>query len=203
MIRFIDVSTAQGSIDWRAVKASGVDATWIKASEGSSANAKRQSYFLENALAARAAGLWVGAYHFCRLGDVDKEVKAYLRAVGDTWLDMPMWLDLEPSEGAFDLWSFDGGLRHSLADLLQYAGEWKSKIPNSCLYSYRSMLSKSKKWGMPLVIATRPWGDHKAPPADPMPKAPAMPWAGWQYASKMGRCPGVDGPVDLGLWRGV
>jgi len=65
----IDVSSHQGVIDWDAVAADGIEAAYIKASEG---GAFRDSRFIGNWRGATQAGLRVGAYHFftlCRDGD--------------------------------------------------------------------------------------------------------------------------------------
>jgi lysozyme len=62
-----DISAAQGEIDWRKVRAGGVDFAYIKASEGTDI---RDTRFAENWEAAREAGLRRGATHvftLCRL----------------------------------------------------------------------------------------------------------------------------------------
>ena len=63
----IDVSAAQGDIDWRKVRADGADFAYIKASEAADI---RDARFAENWQAARETGLRRGAYHaftLCRL----------------------------------------------------------------------------------------------------------------------------------------
>jgi lysozyme len=62
-----DISAAQGEIDWRKVRAGGVDFAYIRASEGADI---RDTRFAENWQAAREAGLRRGATHvftLCRL----------------------------------------------------------------------------------------------------------------------------------------
>jgi lysozyme len=62
-----DISAAQGEIDWRKVRAGGVDFAYIRASEGTDI---RDTRFAENWQAAREAGLRRGATHvftLCRL----------------------------------------------------------------------------------------------------------------------------------------
>ena len=63
----IDVSAAQGEIDWRKLRAAGADFAYIKASEGTDI---RDARFAENWQNAREAGLRRGASHtftLCRL----------------------------------------------------------------------------------------------------------------------------------------
>jgi lysozyme len=63
----IDISAAQGEIDWRKVRAAGADFAYVKASEGADIHDER---FAENWQNAREAGLRRGAYHvftLCRL----------------------------------------------------------------------------------------------------------------------------------------
>ena len=64
MIHGIDVSSAQATgADWKAAFDSGVRYAWIKASEG---NTGRDPAYRKHLEAASLAGVWCGAYHFCR-----------------------------------------------------------------------------------------------------------------------------------------
>src|SRR5665647_2878062 len=60
-IHGIDVSKYQGEIDWNAVRSSGVEFAWIKATEGGDHADER---FMNNWMGAKAAGVPRGAYHF-------------------------------------------------------------------------------------------------------------------------------------------
>ena len=63
----IDVSAAQGEIDWRKVRADGADFAYVKASEGTDV---RDPQFAQNWQTAREAGVRRGASHsftLCRL----------------------------------------------------------------------------------------------------------------------------------------
>jgi lysozyme len=208
MLRAIDVSSAQSRIDWRAVKAAGIDAAWIKASEGRTRSTKRRAYLQEQAEAASKAGVLVGAYHFARLGSAPDEHAAYLHAVDGLDLDLPMWLDVEPSSLGGGRYAFDGGPTLSLHDIHAWVSAWLELEPSTWLYGYASMLGKLS-WPCPLVIASRPWGLSR-PPSDIdqlLRKEPKQTWQAWQYASKAGRVEGVTDrrgllrPVDLVLVR--
>ena len=62
----IDVSYAQGEIDWHAVRAAGVAFAFVKATEGTSIQDAR---FARNWVEAKSAGIRRGAYHFFHFGD--------------------------------------------------------------------------------------------------------------------------------------
>lgn len=63
MARGIDVSAYQGNIDWRAVKASGIDFAIIRAGFGVSAG-QIDAKFNQNVKNAKDAGVHIGAYWF-------------------------------------------------------------------------------------------------------------------------------------------
>lgn len=99
-IRGIDVAKWQGSINWREVAKSGVQFAIIKCSEGTGYTDPR---FKQNWKDARAAGLFVGAYHFARVSrsttiDADAEAEAtyFAKTVGPlTEGCLPLALDIE------------------------------------------------------------------------------------------------------------
>src|SRR5215469_10352780 len=59
----IDVSSYQGSINWSSVHANGCQFAFAKATEG---NYYHDAYFAGNMNNGKAAGVQMGAYHFCR-----------------------------------------------------------------------------------------------------------------------------------------
>lgn len=67
-MRGIDVSEAQGKIDWAAVRGAGVDFAMIRASRGRlrrdpESGMIRDAFFEENICGAHRAGLPIGVYH--------------------------------------------------------------------------------------------------------------------------------------------
>lgn len=92
-IKLLDVSHWQSPIDWRKAKAAGISGAYIKVSQGAS--------FIDKAAAehhdsAKAAGLLVGAYHFCTNDDANKQFANYAGAADriGSW-DLPPALDCE------------------------------------------------------------------------------------------------------------
>lgn len=97
----IDVSHWQndrGAIDWKKVKAAGVDFVIVKATERTS---YVDPYFKRNVQGAKAAGLKVGAYHFARFANsaqVQQELDHFLKNIKGMGLDYPAVLDLETND---------------------------------------------------------------------------------------------------------
>lgn len=93
--RGIDVSRHQGNIDWNAVKASGINFAFIKATEGVDYTDPK---FTANAQGAAAAGLNMGAYHYLRAGDVQKQASQFLDALKPYQWNYPIVVDVEDAE---------------------------------------------------------------------------------------------------------
>lgn len=91
----IDVSAHNGSVNFEAARADGVEFVWIKASEGASFKDKN---FRINHDKARKAGVKTGAYHFFRFDkDGVEQALNLLDAVGDRILDLGIAIDIESS----------------------------------------------------------------------------------------------------------
>ena len=73
-IKGIDVSGVQQKIDWKKVKADGVEFAIIKAGYGNSAT-QMDSRFIENVKGAAAAGIHIGAYWFSYATSVEDAKK--------------------------------------------------------------------------------------------------------------------------------
>ena len=88
-LRGIDVSTYQGSIDWRAVAADGIRFAMIKATQGRSVSNSAlrnftDSRFAENVRGAAAAGMACGAYHYLTAqseAEAVQEAEVFLSAI--------------------------------------------------------------------------------------------------------------------------
>lgn len=197
--RCIDISTAQdrAPIDWATVRAAGISAVWCKASQGIRPS-QRRIEFLRRALGDAADhGLETGGYHVTEGRAISDELDCYLVSVRGLPLTLRHVLDLEG----------EALVRLPTARARQrYVRAWAGHLPGSLLYGYRSMLDDTDDWALSLFVATRPWGDSTVPPDDVtevLRHQPSIPWAAHQYASKQGRCPGITGPVDLGLYKPV
>lgn len=182
----IDVSTHQGAIDWTAVAGDGIDAAYVKASEGATFEDDR---FAENWAGAKAAGLEVGAYHFFTLCKEGEEQAANLigrlREVGADASALPPVVDLElsgncaarPSRAVVQerLLAFVTAVEEATGQQvrLYLLGDFAGPYP------LPAALADRERWVRRLLL--RPADDG---------------WAWWQVSSRAS-VDGVEGPVDL------
>lgn len=89
----IDISAHNGVPDFDSIAAAGIDFVYLKATEGIS---HRDPAFMRNYLAARRAGLKVGAYHFFRFeSDGTRQAANFLNAISPCELQLPAVVDVE------------------------------------------------------------------------------------------------------------
>ena len=97
MSKGIDVSVWQGSIDFKKVKASGIDFVIIRAGYGSLLSQKDKC-FEQNYARAKAAGLHVGSYWYSYAGSAaqaKQEAKVCKQVLSGKQFDYPVYFDLE------------------------------------------------------------------------------------------------------------
>lgn len=184
-IRGIDVSSHNGTIDFRAVKESGIDFVIIKATEG---NGFKDPRFAYNVREARRAGLKVGAYHFFRF-DADGVTQAinFMHSIRGRKLDLPAVVDLEewtnPSAVPDDTVAsrLDGMLRHLVEN------------------GYKVLIYTNKD-GYDRFVEKR-FGDYPLWLCSFSRIDTPIDWTIWQY-SHCGIVDGVKGRVDLNVFRG-
>lgn len=114
----IDVSVYQGTIDWKAVAASGVVGAYIRVAEGVTADPSYE----RNRAAASAAGLLVGGYQFCRARHPGSELaRVFLGNVDMT--SLPPVLDVETVDHQTEL-----TLKTCISD-------WIDAVPGAMIYT--------------------------------------------------------------------
>src|ERR1051325_10756916 len=127
----IDVSIYQGSISWSSVKGDGVVFAWAKATEGQTVN---DGYFTGNIKNGKAAGVYMGAYHFAHpeLHSPGTEAShfwsiagAYIKADGKAL--MPM-LDMEVFSGVVGASSYSDWANQWCNDIVNYAKAANVKV---------------------------------------------------------------------------
>ena len=97
MIKGIDVSSWQGVVDYRKVKASGIDFVIIRAGFGREVSQK-DNCFEQNYKNAKAAGLDVGAYWYSYADsaeDAVREARACMEVIKGKKFEYPIYFDLE------------------------------------------------------------------------------------------------------------
>lgn len=94
MIKGIDISHHNGTIDWRKVKASGIDFAIIRAGYAQTVDSK----FTANVTNALRAGIHCGAYWFsyaCTPAEAIAEAKTFLKTVKPFRMEYPLAYDYE------------------------------------------------------------------------------------------------------------
>jgi lysozyme len=193
--RGIDCSHWQGVPDWTKVKSSGITFAILKATEGRSV-VDDMVYTSYNG--AKAAGMALGLYHFCRASDVhEAAAEAQFFATvfdacgGVNGLDIPPILDIE---------TVHADSKQAITEICHTWCEWIQRKygVTPIIYSYPSFtddyldasLSKYPIW----------MADYDGNP--PKDRAGWKEWTFLQYTDK-GQVPGIVGPVDLNEFNGV
>ena len=191
----VDVSAYQGRIDWKKVKASGIDFAIIRLGYRGYESGKlvEDDYAKDNLKGAAEAGLKVGAYFFSQalnIRETDEEIKFILKILGNTKLDMPLVLDWEiPADTArtkkMDAVTLTDIQRH-------FCGQMRDKGYAPMIYfnwhqsEHLYVLSDLEEYPFWLALyqdrMTYPWKVEM-----------------WQYTDK-GKVPGIQGNVDLNVY---
>lgn len=184
----IDVSKHNGSINWRAVKNSGVDFVIIRTGYGKVDNAKqRDQMFNANYSGAKAVGIPVGAYHYSyakSVAEAVQEAEFMLRVLDGKQFEYPIYFDIEDKSqealGKQLLTDMCIAFCERIESAGYYAGiyanvDWfTNKLDQKRLEAYDKWLAhwvKSPKWGAEFCGL-------------------------WQY-SATGKIDGIKGNVDL------
>lgn len=187
----IDVSYAQGAIDWGKVKMAGIEFAILRASRGYISEAKpmmQDVTFEYNVTEATAYGIDVGVYHYLYASTVEEarqEAKFFLETIKPYKITYPVVLDVEE----------------------QYQADLgKDKITEIC----KAFLDEIKAAGYyPMIYANKAWLTNYL---DMSKLSEYDVWLAqwntvptykgefgmWQYSSK-GIVSGIDGYVDLNL----
>ena len=188
-IRGIDVSRHQGTINWDAVAASGVDFVYMKATEGGDWT---DPEFVGNWNEAGRVGLARGVYHFftfCR--DADEQA-AHALATQPPEAELPFVVDVEYGGNCEGFESVER-VRASLDRFMDIVTDSIGYDP--AIYAVHSSYPdfiEGRYLGSPLWLQHVLWkpsaeGDRT--------------WSIWQY-SVTGTVPGIEGPVDLNVFNG-
>lgn len=182
----IDVSTWQGNVDYKNVKASGIDFVIIRAGFGREVSQK-DNMFEQNYKNAKAAGLDVGVYWYSyaeSAADAVKESKACMSVIKGKKFEYPIYLDLEEQKQFAKGRSFCDGVIKAFCGELEkngyYAGLYCSASP---LTDY---VSKEVAGGYALWVAQY---NYKCTYS-------LNKYGMWQYSDN-GKIGGISGSVDM------
>lgn len=184
----IDLSYAQGKVDFVKVKEDGIGFAFIRIGYGRELYQK-DAEFENNYHGARAAGILIGGYHYSYATTVDRakqEAKACLQMIGNKKFDLPIAYDLEEPEQYKLMPDELYAIYNAFAEEIIAAG-------HSCML-YTNLNWMVNKWSKTKIVedevkiwmaqynATMDYKDKNAVHI-------------WQYSSK-GMVPGITGMVD-------
>lgn len=189
----IDVSKWNGTIDWNAVKNSGVNYVIIRCGyRGSTTGALIEDpKFKSNIKGATSAGLKVGVYFFSQAtNEVEavEEASMVLSLVSGYKLSYPVFLDVEPSGGRGDGISTEtrtaviNAFCQTISNSGYSAGVYANKTWLNSKINTGSLASSYKIWLAQYAAAPSYGGRYHI----------------WQYTSK-GSVNGISGNVDMNL----
>ena len=189
----VDVSNHNGNIDWKKVKAAGIDFAFIKQSEGLSFV---DPYARRNVVGCKSAGVLPGRYHYFTPGlDPVMQADYFLKQTGPIGKgELQPVVDVEendkgmikPAEMVREVKLFiDRVVAKSGRDvtIYTYPDFWIHAMANADMTAH------------PLWIAT--YG-----PAPAQIGAWKQHWSFWQYDDH-GHVPGIAGEVDLDVFNGT
>jgi GH25 family lysozyme M1 (1,4-beta-N-acetylmuramidase) len=196
----IDVSHWQGTINWTKVAAAGKSFAILKATDSYDYT---DPTYATNHAAAKAAGLWTGAYHFARpdatVGDAVREADLFASVIGLGAKDLIPALDLEVSGGLTTTplqnwvasWLTEVTARTGVKPMIYTSPAfWKKYMGDSSALAdagYKTLWIAHWNVTSPTVPANN-WGGHG--------------WTFWQY-SDCGTVAGISGCVDLDRFNGA
>lgn len=131
----IDVSYAQGDIDWKKIKKAGIDFVFIRAGyrDTGKGNLHVDEYFEKNIEGASKAHIAVGVYYFSQATtskEAEEEAKALLELIKPYEIDLPLVMDYEKHES--------GRLASVIA-----AGELTPEMLNKIALSFTATVEKA------------------------------------------------------------
>lgn len=186
MIKGIDVSHWQGTIDWNKVKAAGIEFAIIKAG-GSDAGTYTDSKWEANYKGAKAAGIPIGAYFFvgkdCVTAAAGKaDAERFLKILKGKQLEYPVYMDNEAQPASAKVGITEATI--AFCETMEAAGYFVG-IYGSAVSGFKERMDDSKltdyaHWVAQYASKCSYKGEYGI----------------WQYSSK-GKVDGISGNVDL------
>ena len=185
-IKCIDVSTWQGSIDWKKVKKSGCGYAIIRAGFGRETS-QVDNQFERNYKNAKAAGVKLGVYWYSyavNRDDAVKEAKACLSVLKGKSLEMPVFFDMEESFMTKYSRATLTGMAKAFCDTV-IKGGFESGVYSNLNWFTNYLNYSELKALYPIWLAQ--WSS-----------SPQLECDIWQYSSE-GTVAGIDGYVDMNI----
>lgn len=177
----IDVSYAQGEINWEQVKSTGIDGVIIQCGYGDNMESQDDKYWKRNADECTRMGIPFGAYLYSyavSMAQAESEAQHVLRLIKGYKLSYPVYLDLE--EPGTQAGAVERAKR--FGDLIESAGHWCGIYANLNWWNqYLPGLDRFTKW----IAQYNSTCDYTGKNKDM-----------WQYSST-GRVAGINGNTDM------
>ena len=183
----IDVSRWQGTINWAAVRQSGIEFAILKCG-GSDAGFYRDKTFEENYRGAKANGVMVGVYYFVGEGCTSYEAgaadaKRCLEIIQGKQFEYPIYIDFEAPSGRDKVGNTEACI--GFCETVERAGYFAG-IYSSDISGFKDRLTAQRLTQFSWWVAR--YGSKPNRPNDPMHM--------WQKSST-GKVAGISGNVDL------
>lgn len=182
----IDVSSYQGTIDWKKVKESGIEFAILRVGSWRNAGPYVDSSFETNYKNAKENGIKLGAYFYTYAENEDEqnqELDVFLPALSRKTFEYPVFVDAEDScLKKLNRYTLSSLIKREMDILDQkgYVPGWYSYTNFINSYIDRSVLKDYPLWIADYRGYVGYTGDY----------------AMWQYASN-GSVPGINGAVDM------
>jgi len=194
-IHGVDVSWYNQTIDWPAVKASGIEFAFIKATEGKDDGDSR---FKQNWAGATNAGIPRSAYHFYYFcATPEAQAQNYIRTVPKRWNSLPPVLDVE-----WNPKSPTCKKRPSKAKVVDVLKRYLDIVERH--YGQKPIIYTTVDFHADnLADGALPGYSYwlRSVTAQPVYKYGNRPWTFWQYTGT-GLAPGFQGEVDINVYNG-
>lgn len=182
MLKGIDVSAWQRTIDWGKVKNDGIQFAMLRASYGQKGIDK---CFKKNVQGAKDAGVQIGAYHYCyatTVAGAKAEARHFLDIIKGIQFEYPICLDIEDKCQAKISAETLTDMAIAFLEVLEGAGYFAAIYANRSWFTSRLNMKRLK----PYTIWLAQWRVDK----------PSFTPGIWQYTSD-GKVAGIKGRVDL------
>ncbi len=205
VINGIDISAWQGTIDWEAVKADGVEFALIRVAYrgyGSAGTLSTDTMYKTNIQGALDAGLDVGVYIYSQaitVAEAKEEANYILNLIGDYSINLPVIMDFEyAATGVGRLYNAYLSVSEATKICKAFCAQVESKNYTAMVYANKSMLSSSLTASS--IASLYPIWLAQYPSYDSSTGSKHASYTGtysyWQYTSS-GSVSGISGNVDM------
>lgn len=183
----MDVSKYQTNIDWKAVKADGIDFAMIRAGYGKVANQK-DPYFEQNMKNAKAAGIACGTYWYSYAttpAEAGQEAELFASVIQGYQFEYPVVLDIEDKVQTALTKEQVSAVINAFCEVMESKGYYVSLYSYASFlntYVYQSVLEDYDIWVAHFNVSR--------------PSYSKTSYGMWQY-SNSGNINGINGNVDL------